>query len=38
MVHGSHGSLERTPGALFRSMGALWGAGTLTSGLTVDAG
>jgi RNA polymerase sigma factor (sigma-70 family) len=23
MVHGSHGSLERTPGALFRAMGAL---------------
>jgi RNA polymerase primary sigma factor len=24
MVHGSHGSLERTPGALFRAMGALF--------------
>src|SRR3990172_6438325 len=24
MVHDSHGSLERTPGALFRAMGALF--------------
>lgn len=24
MMHGSHGSLERTPGALFRAIGALF--------------
>ena len=24
MANGSHGSLERTPGALFRAMGALY--------------